>query len=254
MTSYRSEKYLDDERVTPIISIVCNFTPSSPGEPSLLKFDEVRTLFHEFGHALHGMLADTHYASLSGTSVFWDFVELPSQIMENWCYEKECLDLFAKHYKTAELIPAEYVQRLRDAATYHEAYATVRQLGFAMLDMAYHRGGLGEFEVPEVEASVMATTDLFPKVEGTNMSVQFAHIFAGGYASGYYSYKWAEILDADAFEMFKENGVFDKSVASSFKDNILSKGGTEHPSTLYRRFRGKDPTPDALLRRAGLST
>ncbi len=254
MTSYRSQRKENGSRVIPIVSIVCNFTPSTGEKPSLLKFDEVRTLFHEFGHALHGMLADTEYASLSGTSVYWDFVELPSQIMENWCYEGECLDLFAKHYETSESIPSDYIQRLKDSATFHEAYATLRQLSFGLLDMAYHQDiDLTEkFDVNEFERSAMSATDLFPKVDGTNMSVQFAHIFAGGYAAGYYSYKWAEVLDADAFELFKEEGIFNKEIANSFRENILSKGGTEHPMTLYKRFRGKEPNSDALLRRAGL--
>ncbi len=257
MTSFRSQKKEDGKRIVPQVSIVCNFTPSSPENPSLLKFDEVKTLFHEFGHALHGMLANTQYASLSGTSVYWDFVELPSQIFENWCYEKECLDLFAKHYKTGKLIPETYIEKLRASATYHEAYATVRQLGFGLLDMAYHHpdsttdeniGDIGSFE-----EKVLARTNLFPKVEGTNMSTQFGHIFAGGYAAGYYSYKWAEVLDADAFELFKEKGIFNKEVAGSFRENILSRGGTRHPLDLYIKFRGKPATADALLRRAGLS-
>lgn len=256
MTSYRSQKYEGDKRTIPQVSIVCNFTPSSAGHPSLLKFNEVETLFHEFGHALHGMLADTYYQSLSGTSVYWDFVELPSQIMENWCYEKECLDMFAKHYETGELIPEELVDRIKKSSTYHEAYATVRQLSFGLLDMAWH--SLSSDQANEIqsvgnfEADAFARTELFPKVEGINMSVQFSHIFAGGYAAGYYSYKWAEVLDADAFSMFKEHGVFDKKIADSFKENVLSKGGTEHPMQLYKKFRGKEPSPEALLKRAGL--
>ena len=256
MTSYRSEEYKNDQRVIPHVSIVCNFTPSSEGHPSLLKFDEVKTLFHEFGHALHGMLADTRYKSLSGTSVYWDFVELPSQIMENWCYEKECLDLFAKHYKTGELIPSDLIDRIKKSSTYHEAYATVRQLSFGLLDMSWHSLSpevvTAIKSVSDFEDEAFKATELFPKVAHTNMSVQFSHIFAGGYAAGYYSYKWAEVLDADAFSLFLENGVFDKGTAASFKENILSKGGTEHPMELYKRFRGQEPTPEALLRRAGL--
>ncbi|WP_420578041.1 M3 family metallopeptidase [Ekhidna sp.] len=256
MTSYRNQYVQNGKRVIPQVSIVCNFTPSSANHPSLLKFDEVSTLFHEFGHALHGMLADTTYQSLSGTSVYWDFVELPSQIMENWCYEKECLDLFAKHYKTGELIPEDLVNRIKKSATYHEAYATVRQLSFGLLDMAWHSLSTEEAnEITDVgafEDKAFAPTELFSKVEGTNMSAQFGHIFAGGYAAGYYSYKWAEVLDADAFSLFQQNGVFDKETATSFKENILSKGGTEHPMELYKRFRGQEPTPEALLKRAGL--
>lgn len=257
MTSYRGQNYQDGSRVIPQVSIVCNFTPSSDGHPSLLKFNEVETLFHEFGHALHGMLADTQYESLSGTNVYWDFVELPSQIMENWCYEKECLDQFAHHHETGELIPTALVERIKRASTYHEAYATVRQVSFGLLDMAWHSLSLEEakqiLSVADFEKKAFSSTDLFPEVSGTNMSTQFSHIFAGGYAAGYYSYKWAEVLDADAFSVFSEKGVFDSEVAKSFKENILSKGGTEHPMTLYKRFRGQEPTPEALLKRAGLS-
>jgi peptidyl-dipeptidase Dcp len=254
MTSYRDERKEGDQRVIPHISIVCNFTPSTPEKPSLLTFDEVKTLFHEFGHALHGMLADTKYPSLSGTSVYWDFVELPSQIFENWCYEKECLDLFARHYETGEPIPSDYIERIRAAATYHEAYATMRQLSFALLDMHYHhREDVEDMDISRMEREAMQATELFPSVEGANMSVQFSHIFAGGYAAGYYSYKWAEVLDADAFSLFQERGVFDRNTANSFKENILSRGGTEPPMDLYVRFRGKKPTPEALLKRAGLT-
>lgn len=252
MTSFRDQEEQNGKRIIPQVSIVCNFTPSTTDQPSLLKFDEVLTLFHEFGHALHGMLANTKYGSLSGTSVYWDFVELPSQIFENWCYEKECLELFAKHYETGENIPEEYIDRIRKAATYHEAYATMRQLSFGFLDMAFHDRTEADIDVQEIEKEALAPIDLFPKVEGTNMSVQFSHLFAGGYAAGYYSYKWAEVLDADAFGLFKERGVFDKATATSFKEHILSKGGTEPPMELYKKFRGKKPTVDALLKRAGL--
>lgn len=256
MTSFRGEKKVDGSRIVPQVSIVCNFTPSSDGHPSLLKFDEVKTLFHEFGHALHGMLADTEYQSLSGTNVYWDFVELPSQILENWCYEKECLDLFAKHYETGEQIPEDLIERIRKSSTYHEAYATVRQVSFGLLDMAWHGMSLDEAskidDVGQFERDAFEPTELFPKVDGTNMSVQFSHIFAGGYAAGYYSYKWAEVLDADAFSVFLSKGIFDKATATSFKENILSKGGTEHPMTLYKKFRGQEPSVEPLLKRAGL--
>ncbi len=256
MTSFRGEKKVDGKRILPQVSIVCNFTPSSENSPSLLKFDEVKTLFHEFGHALHGMLANTTYESLAGTNVYWDFVELPSQIMENWCYEKECLDLFAHHFETGELIPDQLVERIRRSSTYHEAYATLRQISFGLLDMAWHSMSHEEArmisDVSDFEKKAFAPTELFQEVSGTNMSVQFSHIFAGGYAAGYYSYKWAEVLDADAFSLFKENGVFDKSTAVSFRENVLSKGGTEHPMELYKKFRGKEPSVDALLKRAGL--
>lgn len=257
MTSFRGEKKDNGKRVLPQVSIVCNFTPSSDNAPSLLKFDEVKTLFHEFGHALHGMLADTTYESLAGTNVYWDFVELPSQIMENWCYEKECLDLFANHFETGEPIPEKLVDRIVRSSTYHEAYATLRQISFALLDMNWHSMSLEEARnvgsVFDFENAAFAPTELFPSVPDANMSVQFSHIFAGGYAAGYYSYKWAEVLDADAFSLFKENGVFDKKTADSFKENVLSKGGTEHPMELYKKFRGKEPSVDALLERAGLA-
>ncbi|MFK7953536.1 MAG: M3 family metallopeptidase [Ekhidna sp.] len=256
MTSFRDQKKVDSQRVIPQVSIVCNFTPSSEDSPSLLTFNEVQTLFHEFGHALHGMLADTTYQSLSGTSVYWDFVELPSQILENWCYEKECLDLFAKHHETGETIPNDIIDKIRKSSTYHEAYATVRQISFGLLDMKWHsmtsQDANDISSVIDFENEAFAPTELFPSVSNTNMSVQFSHIFAGGYAAGYYSYKWAEVLDADAFSLFLEKGIFDKETASSFKENVLSKGGTEHPMTLYKKFRGQEPKPEALLKRAGL--
>jgi len=256
MTGYRDQYRKNGEDIRPLVSNVCNFTPSSPGNPSLLTFNEVTTLFHEFGHALHAMLGNSRYGSLSGANVYWDFVELPSQIFENWCYEKECLDLFAKHYETGEKIPQEYVDKIKDSGTFHEAYSTVRQVSLALLDMAYFTLERAEAkdiqDVAEFEEKAMEPTKLFPSVEGALMSSQFGHIFAGGYASGYYSYKWAEVLDADAFSLFKEKGIFNKDVSQSFKDNILSKGGSEHPMELYKRFRGREPKIDALLERAGL--
>ncbi len=256
MTSYRGQKKVNGQRTIPQVSIVCNFTPSADNRPSLLKFDEVKTLFHEFGHALHGMLADTKYESLSGTNVPWDFVELPSQILENWCYEPECLRLFAHHYETAEVIPSAYIDRIKSATTFHEAYATMRQLSFAILDLSLHNQNYAAAQnidsIENLEKDILAPTNLFPDIPNTNMSVQFAHIFAGGYASGYYSYKWAEVLDADAFECFMEKGIFDFKTAKAFKDCILSQGGTHRPMELYKKFRGAEPTVDALLRRAGL--
>ncbi|HET8858469.1 M3 family metallopeptidase [Marivirga sp.] len=256
MTTYRDQYRKNGKENRPLVSNVCNFTPSSPGNPSLLTFNEVTTLFHEFGHALHAMLGNSRYGSLSGANVYWDFVELPSQIFENWCYEKECLDLFAKHYETGEKIPQEYVEKIKASSTYHEAYATVRQVSLALLDMGYFSLDRKEAQniedVADFEEKAMAKTNLFPKVEGTLMSTQFGHIFSGGYASGYYSYKWAEVLDADAFSLFKEKGIFNKEVAQSFKNNILSKGGSEHPMELYKRFRGREPKIEALLERAGL--
>ncbi|WP_340152739.1 M3 family metallopeptidase [uncultured Marivirga sp.] len=256
MTTYRDQYRKNGEEFRPLVSNVCNFTPSTPDNPSLLTFNEVTTLFHEFGHALHAMLGNGRYGSLTGANVYWDFVELPSQIFENWCYEKECLDLFAKHYETGEKIPQDYVDKIKASSTYHEAYATVRQVSLALLDMAYFTLEREEAkdikDVEEFEEKAMAPTKLFPSVEGTLMSTQFGHIFSGGYASGYYSYKWAEVLDADAFSLFKEKGIFNKEVSQSFKDNILSKGGSEHPMELYKRFRGREPKIEALLQRAGL--
>jgi len=254
MTSYKSQWKKDGENSRPHISIVCNFTKPTETKPSLLTFNEVTTLFHEFGHALHGMLADTTYPSLSGTSVYWDFVELPSQILENWAYEKEALNLFAKHYKTDEVIPMELVEKIKKSANFMEGMTTLRQLSFGLLDMNWHTSMSPETikSVKEFEKSAFNDTQLYPDVAENCMSTAFSHIFSGGYSSGYYSYKWAEVLDADAFAYFKENGIFDKETATKFKENVLSKGGTEKPMTLYKRFRGKEPKVDALLKRAGL--
>ncbi len=253
MTSYKGQYQLGGKDHRPHVSIVCNFTKPTKTKPSLLTFNEVTTLFHEFGHALHGMLAKSNYSSLSGTSVYWDFVELPSQIFENWCYEKECLDLFAVHFETGEKIPQELIDRIKKAANFQQGYQTVRQISFGLLDMAYHHQDPSKIEdIASFEKHVMEKTDLLPKVPNTLMSTAFSHIFQGGYSAGYYSYKWAEVLDADAFELFLEKGVFDTETAESFAKNILSAGGTEHPSKLYKRFRGREPKPDALLKRAGL--
>ena len=222
-------------------------------KPSLLTFNEVTTLFHEFGHGLHGMLANTTYPSLSGTSVYWDFVELPSQVLENWCYEKEALELFATHYQTGEVIPMELVQKIKESATFQEGMQTLRQLSFGLLDMSWH--GVDPTSITDVKAQedkAFSGTDLYPSTAETCMSTAFSHIFQGGYSSGYYSYKWAEVLDADAFAYFKEEGIFNKEVATKFKDNVLSKGGTENPMVLYKRFRGAEPKVEALLERAGL--
>jgi len=253
MTSYKSQQIKNGKNERPHISNVCNFTKPTATKPSLLTFDEVTTLFHEFGHGLHGMLANTKYPSLSGTSVYWDFVELPSQILENWCYEKECLDLFAKHYETGETIPMEFVEKIKESANFMEGLATVRQLSFGLLDMSWHgQNPEGISDVKAHERKTFDKTSFTPDVAENCMSVAFSHIFNGGYSSGYYSYKWAEVLDADAFAFFKEKGIFDSETGKSFAENILSKGGTEHPMTLYKRFRGKEPNPDALLERAGL--
>ena len=252
MTSYKSQSIQNGKNDRPHISNVCNFTPPTATKPSLLTFNEVTTLFHEFGHGLHGILANTVYPSLSGTSVYWDFVELPSQIFENWCYEPEALALFAKHYQTGEIIPQEYVEKIKESASFQEGMATMRQISFGLLDMAYHGKPQSVANVKEFEEDAFANTKLFPDVAENAMSPAFSHIFQGGYSSGYYSYKWAEVLDADAFAYFQEKGIFDKEVATKFKENILSKGGTEHPMVLYKRFRGQEPKPEALLKRAGL--
>lgn len=253
MTVYKNQWKKKNENSRPHISIVCNFTKPTETKPSLLTFNEVTTLFHEFGHALHGMLADTVYPSLSGTSVYWDFVELPSQLMENWCYEKEALDLFAKHYETDEPIPMELVQKIKATANFMEGMQTLRQLSFGLLDMAWHGGDpSGINDVKTFETKAFHSTQLYPDVPENCMSTAFSHIFQGGYSSGYYSYKWAEVLDADAFAYFKETGIFNTETAKKFAENVLSKGGTDKPMDLYKRFRGSAPSNQALLRRAGL--
>ena len=253
MTSFRGQYKRKNKEQSPIVSIVCNFTKSTETKPSLLTFDEVTTLFHEFGHALHGLLADGKYESLSGTNVYWDFVELPSQILENWCYEKECLDLFAKHYVTGESIPQNLIDKIKLSANFNAGMQTVRQIGLSLLDIKWHtQKGAEATSVKEFEIESNKTTDLLPSISTSSTSCSFSHIFQGGYSAGYYSYKWAEVLDADAFELFKEKGIFNKEVANLFKDAILSAGGSEHPKILYKRFRGQEPDVEALLRRAGL--
>ncbi|MBZ0328602.1 MAG: M3 family metallopeptidase [Altibacter sp.] len=253
MTSFKSQMIKDGVNERPQVSIVCNFTKPTPSKPSLLTFNEVTTLFHEFGHALHGMLANTTYKGLSGTNVYWDFVELPSQILENWCYEKETLELFATHYQTEEVIPMELVEKIKASATFHEGMQTLRQLSFGLLDMAWHGSDpSGIDNVKAFEKSAFGATQLFPDVAENCMSTSFSHIFQGGYSAGYYSYKWAEVLDADAFAYFKEEGIFNKKVANKFKNYVLSQGGTQDPMELYIKFRGKKPNPEALLKRAGL--
>jgi peptidyl-dipeptidase Dcp len=218
----------------------------------LLTFGEVETFLHEFGHALHGLLSDVTYNSLSGTNVYRDFVELPSQFNENYLTEKEFLDGFARHYETGETIPAELVEKIITSSQYHAAYACIRQLSFGMLDMAWHTITAPVADPLAFETAALASTQVLPVVEGTALSPQFGHIFSGGYASGYYSYKWAEVLDADAFAAFKENGIFDQETARAFRDNVLSRGGTENPMELYKRFRGQEPSIDALMRRDGI--
>ena len=253
MTSFKPQFIKNGIQERPHVSIVCNFTKPTATKPSLLTFSEVTTLFHEFGHALHGMLANTTYPSLSGTNVAWDFVELPSQIMENWCYEKEALALFAKHYKTGDCIPMNLIDKIKSASTFQQGMQTLRQLSFGLLDMSWH--GMDPSAITNVkkqEKMAFKQTQLFPDVKQNCMSTAFSHIFQGGYSSGYYSYKWAEVLDADAFEYFTENNLFDPKIANDFKEHILSKGGTRDPLELYIKFRGQKPKVDALLRRSGL--
>ncbi|MFT6745806.1 MAG: Zn-dependent oligopeptidase [Glaciecola sp.] len=254
MTLFKEQHISEGINHRPHVVNVCNFTKPTETKPSLLTFNEVTTLFHEFGHGLHGLLANTKYESLSGTNVMWDFVELPSQVLENWCYEKECLDLFAKHYETGESIPQEYIDQIKSAQTFRSGSGTLRQLSFGKLDMNWHGTSVKNVTNVEVfEAESLSKFELYPAVEGSCGSTGFAHIFNGGYSSGYYSYKWAEVLDADAFEYFKEEGIFNKNVAKSFYDNVLSKGGTEDPTVLYKRFRGRNAIPNALLKRSGLA-
>jgi peptidyl-dipeptidase Dcp len=253
MTSFKPQFVKDGIQQRPHVSIVCNFTKPTPTKPSLLTFNEVTTLFHEFGHALHGMLANTTYPSLSGTNVAWDFVELPSQIMENWCYEKGALALFAKHYETGDLIPMDLIDKIKSASTFQQGMQTLRQLSFGLLDMSWHGTDPSKItNIKKQEKEAFKQTQLFPDVKQNCMSTAFSHIFQGGYSSGYYSYKWAEVLDADAFEYFKQNSLFDPKIASDFKEHILSKGGTGDPLELYINFRGQKPKADALLRRSGL--
>lgn len=254
MTSYK-EQWIDSDGMNsrPHVAVVMNFTKPTADKPALLTFSEVNTFLHEFGHALHGMLANSRFASLSGTNVYWDFVELPSQIMENFAIEGDFLNTFAKHYKTGEPIPESFIQRLVQASNFNVAYACMRQVSFGLLDMAwYTRTESFEGDVSQYERNAWKEALILPQLDETCMSVQFSHIMSGGYSAGYYSYKWAEVLDADAFSVFKEHGIFNKEVASSFRNNILSRGGTEHPMVLYKRFRGQEPTIDALLKRNGI--
>lgn len=259
MTSFKSQKIENGENIRPHISVVCNFTKPTSDTPSLLTFQEVTTLFHEFGHALHGILANTQYPNLSGTSVKWDFVELPSQFLENYCYEPEFLKTFAKHYQTSEILPDEKIQKISESKNFMEGYQTLRQLGFGILDMTYHTNltpnlskGDGELEnwsVKEFEDNTTKKTQLYPTNPETAMSPSFSHIFQGGYSAGYYSYKWAEVLDADAFQYFKENGIFNPEIAAKYKI-LLSSGGTKDPMELYKNFRGSEPKVESLLKRA----
>jgi Zn-dependent oligopeptidase len=254
MTTYKDQSNYEKIEERPQLSIVCNFTKPTKDKPSLLTFNEVTTLFHEFGHALHAMNANTIYPSLSGASVYWDFVELPSQLMENWCYEEKALELFAKHYETNEILPIEYIEKIKKSSNFMEGLQTTRQISFGKLDMAWHAIHTTEAitDVKSHEDKAFQSTELLEEIDNNCMSTAFGHIFQGGYSSGYYSYKWAEVLDADAFELFKEKGIFDNSISEKYKTNILQKGGTIEPMKLYKKFRGKEPDPKALLKRAGL--
>lgn len=253
MTEYKGQYKKDGKDSRPHVSLVMNFTRPTDNEPALLTFDEVETFLHEFGHGLHGMLANSTYETLSGTNVARDFVELPSQVMENWLTEKEFLDRFAVHYKTGEKIPATLVSKLIDASNFNAGYLCYRQLSFGYLDMAWHTQQTPfDGDVKAFENQAMAKTALLPIVEGTNMSASFGHIFSGGYAAGYYSYKWSEVLDADAFAAFKEAGIFNKEIAHAFRKNILERGNTEDPMELYIKFRGHAPSINALLERNGI--
>ena len=254
MTEFRSQGLFEGKIERPHVAIVCNLTPSTKDNPSLLTFSEVETIFHEFGHALHGMLSNVTYSSLASPDVYWDFVELPSQIMENWLGEKETLSLFAKHYETGELISDELIEKIKASRSFNAASMGLRQLSFGFLDMAWHSGEKDNIDsIEKFEENAIAKTRLLPKISDTNISCHLGHIFSGGYSAGYYSYKWAEALDADAFEYFKENGIFNAKIAESFRKNILEKGNTEPPMDLYIKFRGKEPDPDALLRRDKLA-
>ncbi len=255
MTGFKDECVTaDGTQVRPHVTIVMNFTKPTGTKPALLTPYEVETFLHEFGHALHGLLADTKYASLSGTSVYRDFVELPSQFNENYLTQKEFLDGFARHYVTGEPIPQNLVDKIVQSSQYGAAYACLRQLGFGFTDMAWHTIESPVEDVVGFERKALESVSMFDDVDGCIFSPQFSHIFSGGYAAGYYSYKWAEVLDADAFSLFLKNGLFDKATADSFRRNVLMKGGTEHPMTLYKRFRGQEPTIDALLERDGIKS
>ena len=253
MTNFKTQGFSHGEIRRPHVGIVANLTPSTDKKPSLLELSEVQTLFHEFGHALHGLLSDCTYQTLASPNVYWDFVELPSQIMENWTLEKEALDMFAKNYKTGEKMPDELIKKVKNAENFNKGMANIRQLSFGFLDMAWHAQDPRKIDdVAAFEEKIFDKTRLYPKVDGTNSSCSFGHIFAGGYSSGYYSYKWAEVLEADSFELFKEKGIFNQDIADSFRKNILAKGNTAHPMELYVKFRGREPDPDAMLKRDGL--
>ncbi len=253
MTNFKTQGMAHGKIRRPHVGIVANLTPSTDKKPSLLELSEVQTLFHEFGHALHGLLSDCTYQTLASPNVYWDFVELPSQIMENWTLEKEALDMFAINYKTGEKMPDDLIKKVKKAQNFNKGMANIRQISLGFLDMAWHAQDPRTIEdIAAFEDEIFEKTRLLPKVDGTNQSCSFGHIFAGGYSSGYYSYKWAEVLEADSFELFKEKGIFNQEIADSFRKNILSKGNTAHPMELYVKFRGREPDPDAMLKRDGL--
>ncbi len=250
MTEFRGQSNMNGNQIRPLIQVVCNFSKPVGNKPALLSFDEVETFMHEFGHAMHGMLSDCTYPGTSGTNVKRDFVELPSQVMENWCYEPQFLNTFAKHYQTNDTIPGEYIQKIKAAEKYLSGWLCLRQLNLGLVDFCFHSIQEPITEpIEEFERKHMI--EFLPEVKGANTSTAFTHIFAGGYASGYYGYKWAEVLDADAFSKFKQNGIFDKKTAEAFRSEVLSKGGSEHPAVLFRNFMGRDPQIDALLMRSG---
>ena len=254
MTSFRNQGLFRGQVERPVVAIVCNFTKPTRDRPALLIHGEVETLFHEMGHAVHGLLSDVTYPSLSGTNVLWDFVELPSQVQENWTYHKETLDLLTGHYQTGAKIPQDLIDKLNAAKNFMVGWAGLRQTGFALMDMAWHTADMDAVtDVAAFEDEATKGTALFPRLAGP-MSASFSHLFAGGYGAGYYSYKWAEVLDADTFELFQERGLYDRATADAYRGEVLSRGGSEHPATLYNRFRGRDPDPQALLRREGLLT
>ncbi len=252
MNDLQGQKIQEGRNIRPHIVNVCNFTKPTETRPSLLTFNEVTTLFHEFGHALHGMLANGKYESLTGTNVYRDFVELPSQLLENWCYEPEALQLFARHYQTGEVIPRELIDKIRASQNFMEGVSSLTQIRYGLVDMHWHGGVPGGEAVTEVESKIDSQVNLFPRVPDTAFSTAFSHIFAGGYSAGYYSYKWSEVLDADAFELFQEKGLFNREVAGKFRQYVLEKGGSQNPAELYRHFRGREPSPRAMLRRSGL--
>jgi peptidyl-dipeptidase Dcp len=254
MTSYRRQEVDNGKKITPVVSIVCNFSKPTGNEPALLSLNEVSTFFHEFGHALHGLLSNVHYASQSGTSVPRDFVELPSQIMENWAVEPEMLKLFAKHYQTRAIIPDALIDKIKKTSLFNQGFETSEYLAASLLDMAYHtlKPGQTPTDVLAFEKQEMDKIGLIDQIPPRYRSTYFQHIFAGGYSAGYYSYIWSAVLDADAFEVFKQKGLFDQKSAQSFRKNVLEKGGTEDPMTLYRKFRGAEPDIKPLLRRRGL--